>query len=81
MNNLKMETIMKTTNTIKNFAMRFAAVIAVVLLAGNAWGATSSVSISSYASSHSWANDTKYSSVTIDDYVTASASGSKVLFK
>ena len=30
---------METTNTIKNFAMRFVAVIAVVLLAGNAWGA------------------------------------------
>ena len=38
MNNLKMKAIMKTTNTIKNFAMRFVAIMAVVLLAGNAWG-------------------------------------------
>ena len=36
---------------------------------------THSVSISSYASAHSWANDTKYTSVTIDENVTATASG------
>ena len=40
MNNFKMQTIMKTTNTIKNFAKRFVAVMAVVLLAGNVWGLT-----------------------------------------
>ena len=36
---------------------------------------THSVSISSYATAHSWANDTKYTSVTIDENVTATASG------
>ncbi len=46
MNNFKMQTIMTTTNTIKNFAKRFVAVMAVVLLAGNVWGASVSISTS-----------------------------------
>ena len=35
---------------------------------------TASVTISSYASSHSWSSGSKYSSVTIDSHVTATAS-------
>ena len=38
MNNFKMQTIMKTINTIKNFAMRFVAVLTLVLMVGNIWG-------------------------------------------
>lgn len=40
MNNLKMKAIMTTNNTIKNFAMRFVAIMAIVLMAGNVLGAT-----------------------------------------
>lgn len=52
MNNLKMKAIMKTTNTIKNFAMRFVAIMAVVLLAGNAWGEQASITFSSLYNSN-----------------------------
>ena len=36
---------------------------------------TASVSISSYATAHSWSNETKYTSVSLDSVVTANASG------
>ena len=42
---------------------------------GESGNFTRSVNISSYATDHSWANGTKYESVTIDENVTATAAG------
>ena len=39
-------------------------------------GTTASVTIGDYATAHSWANDTKYTSITIDGNITATAGGS-----
>lgn len=49
--------------------------IAAVLFAGSMMATEVSVTIADYASSNSWANDTKYTSVNIDENVTATVSG------
>ena len=45
-----------------------------VINSGSGEETTSTVSIASYASSHSWSNDTKYTSISIDENVTATVS-------
>lgn len=61
----------------KNFLTKtrwLVTIVLAILNIGTMLGTTSSVSISTYASDHSWSNDTRYYSVTIDANVTATAS-------
>ena len=61
---------MKTNNTIKNFAMRFVAIMAVVLLAGNAWGeATLRVTLTlEYTDTNPWSFPAGSSNKTTDSH-------------
>jgi len=69
---------MKTTNTIKNFAMRFVAILAVVLLAGNAWGTTGTLDFTTSQTSPVVNNNVTFtwsSSYIITGAATAEANG------
>ena len=62
---------------------RKALVMSVLLLSvcvGNAWGETASVTISTYASTNSWSNGTRYASINLDSHITASANTSNGLY-
>lgn len=68
---------MRTTSNTKYFATRITAIMITLysFSVGYMWGTTtSSVTISDYATAHSWSNSTQYSSVAIDANVTATVS-------
>lgn len=68
---------MKTFYLLTNLWQRTAAVMYLMLTVGVGLmlaDTDASVTISTYAISNSWSNDTRYTSVTIDSYITATAS-------